>query len=341
MSKPTSNRPRLYTTLLSDSIQGITEQVSVYSMIILDEITLRTPDALMSGATCEQIIQNCCPDIKLDNLLLCDVQHLLANIKVASSGMNIDMYINCPKCNTSDPYEFDLSKTINLLSSSKWNTPLPITFDNNLILIYFKCPLYKDWNKYAIADFKLRKQIYTISKLESQEGYEELLLSLIEKQRNLLNSFNSQSIIKVIVSNNCEVNEPKFIKEWYNQIDVSLQNKINDYIASANKQCSLPDMNIICSSCNHNFVVPIDLDFCSQFRNKIIPLNENEIIDMISKMDKECKSITSELLKLVWYMRGSISYSDSYYLTVHERETIVKIIQENIETSKKVGYPII
>lgn len=310
-------------------------------MVILDEITLRTPDSLLSGGSTEQIIQNCCPNINIESLLSCDIQHLLANIKVASSGMNIDMYINCPKCNTSDPYELDLSKTINLMSVSKWHNPLPITLDSNLILIHFQPPLYKEWNNYSIADFKLRKQIYTISKLENKEGYEELLLSLIEQQRSLLNNFNSQSIKKIIISNNCEVTDQKYIEEWYNQIDVSIQNKINDYIMMANKQCSLSDMNITCSSCSHNFTVPIDLDFCSQFRNKIIPLDENEIIEMIGKMGKECKGITSELLKLIWYMRGSISYSEAYYLTTFERETIVKIIQENIETSKKIGYPVL
>jgi hypothetical protein len=54
-------------------------------------------------------------------------------------------------------------------------------------------------------------------------------------------------------------------------------------------------------------------------------------------MDKEVKSIRSEMLKLCWYMRGGLTYSEAWDLNTQEREIISQIINENLETTKKTG----
>jgi hypothetical protein len=38
-------------------------------------------------------------------------------------------------------------------------------------------------------------------------------------------------------------------------------------------------------------------------------------------------------------MRGSLSYEEAYYLGPEEREIIGKLIEENIETTKKTQLP--
>lgn len=40
-----------------------------------------------------------------------------------------------------------------------------------------------------------------------------------------------------------------------------------------------------------------------------------------------------------WYMRGGLSYNDALLLNVSERETIGKIIKENLETTQKSKMP--
>ena len=56
-------------------------------------------------------------------------------------------------------------------------------------------------------------------------------------------------------------------------------------------------------------------------------------------MDAETKGIRQELLKMCWYMRGSISYDDSMILSFDERKMIAKIIKDNLETTEKSGLP--
>lgn len=54
-------------------------------------------------------------------------------------------------------------------------------------------------------------------------------------------------------------------------------------------------------------------------------------------MDQESKAYRDEALRICWYMRGSISYSDAMMLSSNDRESIGKIIKDNMETTTKTG----
>ena len=67
---------------------------------------------------------------------------------------------------------------------------------------------------------------------------------------------------------------------------------------------------------------------------------DNEGIEkFVNQYDKDAKAIREELLKLCWYMRGSVSYSEAQNLTTEERSIIVKIIEDNLETTKNTQLP--
>jgi hypothetical protein len=56
-------------------------------------------------------------------------------------------------------------------------------------------------------------------------------------------------------------------------------------------------------------------------------------------MDREAQQIRAEALKMSWYMRGGLSYTDALNLSWHERESVGRIIKENMETTKKTNLP--
>jgi hypothetical protein len=56
-------------------------------------------------------------------------------------------------------------------------------------------------------------------------------------------------------------------------------------------------------------------------------------------LERECEDIKSGAMKMAWYMRGGISYNDVLNLSVTERKSISKLIEENMETTKKSGLP--
>ena len=68
-------------------------------------------------------------------------------------------------------------------------------------------------------------------------------------------------------------------------------------------------------------------------------LNDEDIVDLLKKYERDSKAIKEETLRLCWYMRGAISYDDAMLLSEEERSIIGKIIEDNMETTKKSGLP--
>ena len=65
----------------------------------------------------------------------------------------------------------------------------------------------------------------------------------------------------------------------------------------------------------------------------------SEILAEVDRLDKESKAFKADLLKICWYMRGSITIDDVFALGYEERDIISEIIKENLETAKKTGMP--
>ena len=73
--------------------------------------------------------------------------------------------------------------------------------------------------------------------------------------------------------------------------------------------------------------------------NQKLKESNPEIIEYLDSFEKDSKALKQELLKICWYMRGSISYEDAVFLSYNDREMINKIIKDNLETTKESGLP--
>jgi hypothetical protein len=56
-------------------------------------------------------------------------------------------------------------------------------------------------------------------------------------------------------------------------------------------------------------------------------------------MEREANNIRNDCLKVCWYMRGGLTYTEAMLLSPGERDIIGKIVKENLETTKKSGLP--
>ena len=68
-------------------------------------------------------------------------------------------------------------------------------------------------------------------------------------------------------------------------------------------------------------------------------LNNEEVIAWLDSLEKDSKALKKEIIQLCWYMRGSVSYTEAMEMSPFERETIVKLVKDNLETAKKSGLP--
>ena len=67
---------------------------------------------------------------------------------------------------------------------------------------------------------------------------------------------------------------------------------------------------------------------------------DNEGIDRVVKeYEKDTKALREELFRLSWFMRGGLSFTESFLLTPEDREIIGKIVEGNLEVAKTQGIP--
>lgn len=67
--------------------------------------------------------------------------------------------------------------------------------------------------------------------------------------------------------------------------------------------------------------------------------SDQDVLEYLERLEKDAKAMRSEALRLCWYMRGAISYDEAMMLSYEDREIISKLINDNLETTKKSGLP--
>jgi len=70
-----------------------------------------------------------------------------------------------------------------------------------------------------------------------------------------------------------------------------------------------------------------------------LTLTDAEIEEWLAFLDKETKAIRDEALRFTWWMRGGVSYDEAMMLSKEEREIISRIIEDNLEATKKSQMP--
>ncbi len=68
-------------------------------------------------------------------------------------------------------------------------------------------------------------------------------------------------------------------------------------------------------------------------------MSPDEIATLVDEFEGDVKKIKAESLKLTWYMRGGLTYTEAMHLTTVERALISDIIKENLETTKNTKLP--
>jgi len=72
---------------------------------------------------------------------------------------------------------------------------------------------------------------------------------------------------------------------------------------------------------------------------RILALSYDQILEEAKVLDNEVKQIKENIFKLSWYMRGAIPVDDAFAMSSEDREIVSKIVEENLETTKKSGLP--
>ena len=72
---------------------------------------------------------------------------------------------------------------------------------------------------------------------------------------------------------------------------------------------------------------------------RLLHLEHEGVKKLIDNMEEECTGIKKNALSMSWYMRGGVTYEDILNMSSEEREEIKKIIDNNMEVTKKSQLP--
>lgn len=264
-------QPKIYIQLPSKGLfyppgvlQGDYNNVPIFGMTGMDEIVMKTPDALFNGDATIKVIESCCPYIKdASQIPSIDVDALLVAIRTATYGSEMDMNHTCPNCETENDFVVDLQKALDYLSSLSFDGQINI--DDLVITIR---PLkYNEITVFNMENYKLQKMLFQLGKAEST-GDDEELMKLQDQIYKRISEMQIElfllSIEHVRLPDGL-VEDPEMIAEWLKNSDRDFFKRIKDKLEENKKKWDIPAQIVKCTNCGHESTVEVTLDQSSFF----------------------------------------------------------------------------
>lgn len=264
-------RPTIYFKLPSngrywenDSLDiPVTGEIPVYPMTTADEITLKTPDALLNGAGMVTVIQSCCPSIrdawKMPSI---DVDAVLIAIRIASYGQNMEITSGCPHCGEANEYNVDLG---NLIAQVKCpNFDVPVEYDG--LKIKLQPQKYFILNQNNIVSFEEQRLLNAIRDTdlpdeEKNARIKESMKKLLEASTQLL--VDSTEYIET--EDGVRVKEAEYLKEFYTNASSQVTKHIEERLTEIAKEGALPLLDLTCNECHTPYKTPLEFDYSRFF----------------------------------------------------------------------------
>ena len=68
-------------------------------------------------------------------------------------------------------------------------------------------------------------------------------------------------------------------------------------------------------------------------------MENSEIVSHLKDFESQAKNLKLEIMKICWFMRGGMSWTEALNLSPDERAISAQLVKENMETTKKSGQP--
>lgn len=244
------------------TIAGEADRIPVYGMTGMDEIFMKTPDALLSGDSTAKVIQSCCPTI-MDawDLSSLDINLILTAIRIATFGGEMSVTNVCGGCQTVNSYDIKLSSIIDHFMNCKYDNRLVL--DN--LIITTKPLTYKQSSNFALKNFEIQQQLKQLDLLDDEQR-KAVMENVLENLSNLRNEV-FVSGIESIDTGNVVVTEREFIREWIDNVDRNVMESVVNHIEKNRNEWDTPSHHVKCENCGHEEDLTVDLDQTNFFVN--------------------------------------------------------------------------
>lgn len=240
-------------------------EVAVYPLTTIDQIMLKTPDAILNGEAMIKVFRSCVPGVKdVKNLVEPDINALLLAIKIASSGPTMEIDTVCPNCSTQ--HTFDINCSAILETAEKITEAPAIEMDG--LVIHVRPYNFEQRNLQLLNEVDEARSLKIINdntELDENKKLEELAHH-INKMANRTFDIVAKSITSITITKTGEtVTDQTHISEFLKGIGKAQADVIIDQIKQLNQSGIDTKTHFQCSSCNHEWEQNIDFDPTSFF----------------------------------------------------------------------------
>lgn len=242
-------------------IQGDVSSLPIYGMTGMDEILMKTPDALMTGDSTVKVIESCCPAIKDGwDVSTLDVNLILIAIRIATYGDSLSVTHTCTHCQSENNYDIKLTSLIDHYNTFK--------YDNRLVLkdlsISIRPLNYKQSTAFSLKNFELQQKVSQIQTIKDTLERNALVAALFQELSVLQKELFKESIESIHIGT-MEVTQQEYINDWLNNCDQSYYESIKKHINLTKDSIQIPPFTVTCGECSNENHITIDLDQANFF----------------------------------------------------------------------------
>lgn len=244
-----------------------TGELPVYPMSTKDEITLRTPDALINGSGVVSVIQSCIPAIT-DPWAMpsIDVDAALIAVRIASYGNDMNISSTCPKCKHVNDHTIELNQALDQISMPNYTDLV----EDKGLKIKLRPQNYFAVNRANAIAYKEQRILDVIAKTDVTPEDRETNIKQITEELIELNVENlTASTEYILMDDGTKVTDSEFIKEFYSNTSSALIRKVQDKLGKIAEDSGLKPYQTTCADtdCKHEYQTEITFDYASFFAN--------------------------------------------------------------------------
>jgi hypothetical protein len=264
-------KPEVYIALPSQGKyykQGVLDlppngELGIYPMTARDELVLKTPDALLNGASTVEVIRSCVPAISDPwQVPSIDMDALLIAVRIATYGEQMDITIGCPKCQTKNDFGIDLTHLMDETKNWKFDDLLEV----GDLKITFQPLNYKEINAESLRNFEESKIMKIVNNENiDDEKKRELFQDAFLRLTALTVGLIGKTICKIEMSNGVVVEDSNHIAEFVANVDRKTFKAVQNHLDQQRDKNSFKQFEGKCSNCETELSTPILFDNANFF----------------------------------------------------------------------------
>jgi hypothetical protein len=210
------------------------KELAVYSMTAKDELAFKTPDALMNGQAVVDVIQSCIPSIKdawkTPNI---DLDAILIAIRIATYGEIMEITHTVPNTTEEVTHQLDLRTVLDqITNNSRWEDSVII---NEQLTCFVRPLTYKHITATGTKTFETQRLMQAVNDESlSEERKLEIFNDSFSKMTSLTIDLMAESVA-AIQTPDTVVEDPLFIKEFFQNADKEVYQKIQKHLDALKK----------------------------------------------------------------------------------------------------------